>query len=155
MTLKIGAMVPELVRHLFRRPATVLYPFEKFTLPQGFRGKPVMDPMLCIGCRMCERDCPAEAIEIHEDPDTPPPAPEPASSEPAGTDAAAKPFKPKRQFYMVYYLDRCTHCAQCAETCPRKAIVMDGQYEDAAFSRDALRFVYKIQRATPGGPQQS
>jgi len=48
MSLKLGAMLPEVVRHLFRKPATVQYPFEKLELPKKFRGSPVMDPALCI-----------------------------------------------------------------------------------------------------------
>ena len=62
--MKIGVFMPELLRHLFKKPATVDYPFKKLEVPEGFRGTPFLHPELCIVCKACERDCPAEAIEI-------------------------------------------------------------------------------------------
>lgn len=126
MSLKLGAMLPDLVRHFFRKPATVQYPFEKLELPKKFRGNPVMDPALCIGCQMCVRDCPSEAIEIHKE------------SETTGEDG-----KVKKTFSMTFYLDRCSHCAQCEEVCPKKAIHLDSTFEHGAFDRGALKIIYK------------
>jgi len=62
--MKLGVFIPELLRHLFKKPATVDYPFKKLEVPPDFRGSPYLRPELCIACRACERDCPAEAIEI-------------------------------------------------------------------------------------------
>ncbi|HBE73106.1 MAG TPA: ferredoxin [candidate division Zixibacteria bacterium] len=126
MSQKLGAMLPDLIRHFFRKPATVQYPFEKLELPKKFRGNPVMDPALCIGCQMCVRDCPSEAIEIHK--------------ESEATDEAGKV---KRTFSMTFYMDRCAHCAQCEEVCPKKAIHLDSTFEHGAFDRGALKVVYK------------
>jgi hydrogenase-4 component H len=126
MRLKIGAMLPEVFRQLFKKPATVPYPFQKLQVPQTLRGNPVMNPGLCAGCRMCERDCPSEAIAIQKDSET--------------TDEQGKV---KKNFSMIFYLDRCTHCAQCEESCPKKAITMDNRFEDAAFNRESFKIVYK------------
>jgi len=126
MSLKLGAMLPEVLRHLFKKPATVQYPFQKLQVPKRYRGTPVMDPPLCIGCQMCVRDCPSEAIEINKESET--------------TDAEGKT---KKSFSMTLYLDRCTHCAQCEEVCPKKAIHLDETFEHAAFDRGALKFIYK------------
>ena len=62
--MRIAAFLPELLRHLFKKPATVDYPFKKLAVPKDFRGTPFLRPELCIVCRACERDCPAEAIDI-------------------------------------------------------------------------------------------
>ncbi len=66
MKIKILPFLPELVKHLFRKPATVKYPFEKLPVPEGFRGTPFLHPEKCIVCRICVMDCPAEAIEEGE-----------------------------------------------------------------------------------------
>ena len=129
MSIKLGAMFPEVFRHLFKKPATVQYPFEKNTVPKDLRGNPVMNPDLCIGCHMCERDCPAEAIEIAQQGET--------------TTAEGKV---KKRFMMTLYIDRCCHCAQCEESCPvkpAKAIRMNQEFEDAAFDRGSLKVIYK------------
>lgn len=129
MSLRLGAMLPEVFRHLFKRPATVLYPFEKNTVPKGLRGRPVMDPDKCIGCKMCERDCPAEAIEIKQESET-----------------TAGDGKVKRRYSMTLYIDRCAHCAQCEEVCPvkpEKAVRLNEFFEEAVFDRGALKFIYK------------
>jgi hydrogenase-4 component H len=126
MSLKLGAMLPEVMRHLFKKVATVPYPFQKLKVAKGFRGRPVMDAKLCIGCQMCVRDCPSEALEINKESER--------------TDEQGKVIK---SFSMTLYLDRCTHCAQCEEICPKKAVTLDEQYEEAAFDRGALKFIYK------------
>jgi formate hydrogenlyase subunit 6/NADH:ubiquinone oxidoreductase subunit I len=115
--MKVAAFLPELLRHLFRKPATIDYPFEKLRVPEGFRGTPFLHPELCIVCRACERDCPAEAIEI------------------SPVNEAEKTFK------MVIHNDRCVHCAQCVDSCPTtpKAMDIDALFEIAAFDRHDLK----------------
>ncbi|HMA52875.1 MAG TPA: 4Fe-4S dicluster domain-containing protein, partial [Acidobacteriota bacterium] len=92
--MRIAAFLPELLRHLFKKPATVDYPFKKLDVPKDFRGTPYLRPELCIVCKACERDCPAEAIEISD------------------VNAAEKRFR------MIIHNDRCIHCAQCVDVCP-------------------------------------
>ncbi len=124
-----GSMIPELLDNIRKKPVTRLYPFEKVTVPEGFRGTPQLNSALCLGCQACVRDCTSEAIQIllkKPDPSAPPPA-----------EGAKIPKK----FYMVLYLDRCIHCARCAEVCPKDAITMDREFEVANFTRDALRLI--------------
>jgi formate hydrogenlyase subunit 6/NADH:ubiquinone oxidoreductase subunit I len=129
---KAAVLVPELLRNLVERPVTRLYPFEKVHVPAGFRGVPRFTPETCSGCKVCVRDCPSEAIEIHV---------ETLPAEP-GVEGQPSP-KPKRKMSMVLYLDRCVHCGRCAEVCPRGSIILDDEFESAAFSRDTLRLVTK------------
>ena len=124
--MKIAAFLPELLRHLFKKPATVDYPFKKLEVPKGFRGTPFLHPELCIACRACERDCPAEAIEI------------------TSVSDAEKKFK------MIIHNDRCIHCAQCVDSCPVtpvKAMEMDHLFEIADFDRHNLKKEWVFVRA--------
>jgi len=123
--MKIAVFLPELLRHLFKKPATVDYPFKKLAVPKDFRGTPFLHPELCIVCKACERDCPAEAIEI-----TP-------------VNEAEKRFR------MVIHNDRCIHCAQCVESCPTtpKAMDIDSLFELAGFDRHDLKKDWVFVRA--------
>ncbi|MCX7705603.1 MAG: 4Fe-4S dicluster domain-containing protein [bacterium] len=122
MKLKPGMFIPELLKHLFRRPSTVNYPFEKLIIPKDFRGTPILKTELCIVCRACVRDCPAVAIEI-----------ETLSEE-------------EKKYKMTIHNDRCIHCAQCVESCPTKALYMDDSYEVATDNRWKLKFEYVYSR---------
>ena len=105
------AMIREVYRHLFKKRATVLYPFkerEKVHLPTDFRGKLAFYRERCIGCGLCFRVCPSETIEMITD------------------------EKGKRP---IFYLDRCTFCAQCEEICPVDAIEMTTDFEFVGFDR--------------------
>jgi formate hydrogenlyase subunit 6/NADH:ubiquinone oxidoreductase subunit I len=115
--MKLAVFLPELLRHLFKKPATVDYPFKKLAVPANFRGTPYLNPEMCIVCRACERDCPAEAIEI------------------SSVNEAEKRFK------MIIHNDRCIHCAQCVDSCPTapKAMLMDGLFELADDDRHKLK----------------
>ncbi len=80
---------------------------------------------MCIVCRACERDCPAEAIEI------------------TSVNEAEKTFR------MVIHNDRCIHCAQCVDSCPTtpKAMDMDSLFEIADFDRHNLKKAWVYARA--------
>jgi len=123
MSLKILPFLPELIRHIFKKPVTVKYPFEKLQVPKGFRGTPVLAPEKCIVCRACVRDCPAEALEI------------------LTVSEADKKFK------MVVHNDRCVHCAQCVDSCPTDAFSLDQEFELAAFDRHKLKYEYVYLKA--------
>ncbi len=128
---KAGVLVPELLRNLASRPVTRFYPFEKAVVPAGFRGTPRFKAANCIGCKVCMRDCPSDAIHIEVE--TLPPTEPAVEGQPAP--------KPRKKMTMVLYLDRCVHCERCAEVCPKDAIALDTEFEVAAFSRDSLRLV--------------
>lgn len=115
--MRIAVFLPELLRSLFKKPNTVDYPFKKLAVPEGFRGTPHLDPDMCIVCRACERDCPAEAIEI------------------TAVNEAEKRFR------MVIHNDRCIHCGQCVDSCPTvpKAMRIDSLFEIADDSRHKMK----------------
>ena len=121
--MRIAAFLPELLRHLFKKPATVDYPFKKTAVPKDFRGTPYLQPELCIVCKACERDCPAEAIVITE------------------VNAAEKLFN------MVIHNDRCVHCKQCVEVCPTGALLDREVWTES--TKDA--FLVPCRNACPAG----
>ncbi|OGD20879.1 MAG: hypothetical protein A2Y70_04715 [Candidatus Aminicenantes bacterium RBG_13_64_14] len=138
--MKIAVFLPELIRHLFKKPATVDYPFKKLEVPKDFRGTPYLNPEMCIVCLACERDCPAEAIEI------------------SSVNEVEKRFK------MVIHNDRCIHCAQCVDSCPTtpKAMQIDSLYEVADDDRHKMkkdwvyvRAVLKRKAAAPAAAPQA
>jgi formate hydrogenlyase subunit 6/NADH:ubiquinone oxidoreductase subunit I len=107
-------MIGEVYRNLMARRATILYPFkerEKVPIPEGLRGKIAFDRSQCVGCSLCARDCPSEAVEMIDD------------------------EKGKRP---IFHLDRCTFCAQCEEICAKGAIKLTQEFELASFDRNDL-----------------
>lgn len=111
---KLGAMLPEINKHLFRKRATVLYPFERLDLPKAFRGRPVYDPEKCsLKCKgLCATDCPSKAIIMEQ--------------------VGEKESRP------VFLLHRCAFCGQCAESCPFEAITLSDEFELAQYDKKSL-----------------
>ncbi|NVN89928.1 MAG: 4Fe-4S binding protein [Desulfuromonadales bacterium] len=111
-----GKMASEVLRHSVKTPATCNYPHEKQEMPDKFRGKIIFKSENCIGCKICVRDCPSEAIEI--------------------VKVAEKVFD------AVFHLDRCLYCGQCVESCPKGALETSVEYELAQIDKDKLRIVF-------------
>jgi formate hydrogenlyase subunit 6/NADH:ubiquinone oxidoreductase subunit I len=108
-----GKLIPYIMKMLFKKTATVKYPYEKADLPESFRGKIKFDAQKCIGCKICMRDCPANAIEIEK----------------IG----------EKQFRAMMSLDKCIYCAQCVDSCPKSALSATKEFELAGFDRNKMR----------------
>ena len=124
--IKPGKMAREVLKSLFLKPATVLYPYVKVQMPDRFRGKIKFTPSLCIGCKLCMRDCPTNAITITKVGD--------------------------KQFQAEFDLDKCIYCAQCADTCPKKALEATVEYELAQLQRDKLKVIFYAEPMPPSSP---
>jgi formate hydrogenlyase subunit 6/NADH:ubiquinone oxidoreductase subunit I len=85
--------LPTAIKNIFKKPFTYKYPYKPIILPQGFRGDFSWDRNKCIFCEVCERVCPAEAINVE---------------------------KEKKNY--EWDSGKCIFCAQCEENCPTKAI---------------------------------
>lgn len=59
-------------------------------IPENYRGKLEYDKECCIGCKMCVRVCPSEALVFKED-----------------------------EKKVKHYVSRCTFCGQCVNICPK------------------------------------
>jgi formate hydrogenlyase subunit 6/NADH:ubiquinone oxidoreductase subunit I len=116
-----GEMISVVLGSLFRKPATIRYPYAPFRMPDKFRGPPTFDSDLCNGCKLCVRDCPSAAITI--------------------TKVGEK------RFDETVDLGRCVYCGQCAETCPRKVITMSSEFELAQVAKGNLKVTYHVSPA--------
>ena len=96
------AMERELLRHLVKKPATIIYPFESPEPIKGTRAKVEIDILKCIGCGTCIHDCPAYALEM------------------IGKGLTCD---------MKWYFGRCVFCGQCVESCPRNAIKQTAEHD--------------------------
>jgi formate hydrogenlyase subunit 6/NADH:ubiquinone oxidoreductase subunit I len=64
--LRIPQIFKSTVSCFFTKPATTMYPYVKPQLPDNFRGQPIFDIRLCVGCGLCGKECPSRAIEMVE-----------------------------------------------------------------------------------------
>ncbi len=110
------------MREMFRRKATVNYPFEKNPLSPRFRGEHALrrypsGEERCIACKLCEAICPAQAITIEAEP---------------REDGSRRTTR--------YDIDmvKCIYCGFCQEACPVDAIVEGPNFEYATETREEL-----------------
>lgn len=117
--MKLGSMLGDVIRSLFRRPATQLYPYTRKPAPERFRGKLEWDPSKCSGCQLCIKDCPSEAIEL------------------------VVLDKVNKKFVLRYHQDRCTYCAQCVVNCRFNCLDMSNEmWELAAVNKEPFEVYY-------------
>ncbi|MDM7926342.1 MAG: 4Fe-4S binding protein [bacterium] len=121
--IRPGAMFGTLIASVFRKPATHRYPAARFEMPANFRGQIGFIAKNCIGCRMCMRDCPADAIEIRK----------------VG----------EKRFEARFDLGRCIYCAQCVDSCPKSALEATDRYELAGYNQDQLKAFFEAAPAPP------
>ncbi|MDD2716730.1 MAG: 4Fe-4S binding protein [Candidatus Wallbacteria bacterium] len=119
-----GKMTDFVLGLLFKKPATLDYPAtDKSGMPKGFRGRPCFHKNLCIGCKMCMRDCPSGAITIIK----------------AG----------EKIFDCELDQSKCIYCGQCVDSCPKKALEITSLFELAAFDTKSLRIDINVDSPVP------
>jgi ech hydrogenase subunit F len=106
-------MTGTILRSLFSRPATRLYPTrvkEARHVP-GTRGRIEIDIERCTMCQLCQKRCPTDAIVVTR---------------------AAREWTIDRL--------RCCSCNACVEACPPGCLTMDEHYPAPTVTRDKDAF---------------
>ncbi len=96
-SFKLGGMT---LRSLFSKPETTCYPFETKPAPAGLKGHIENEMSTCILCGICQKSCPAGAIEVDRQ---------------AGTWSINR--------------FRCVQCGTCARVCPKHSLRMEPTYQ--------------------------
>ncbi|GAB4113132.1 MAG: hypothetical protein Kow00103_04450 [Candidatus Caldatribacteriota bacterium] len=111
----------ELLKQLFKKPATNLFPIAYYPesvldllarvekgevkvnppveVPDKFRGKITYQREDCIGCKLCIKVCPSQAIE----------------------------FLPEQKKIKIH-IDHCIFCSQCNDICPKDCLHMSEEF---------------------------
>ena len=106
-------VLAETIKKLVSKPFTIQYPKAKPKIPENFRGRHLYEKKLCIFCRLCERNCPNDAIRVD----------------------------PGKRVWQVD-LGKCIFCQVCEEVCPTGAVRLGKSYELAGVKKKEfiLRF---------------
>jgi len=83
-------------------------------IPSNYRGKLIYDKECCIGCKLCTRVCPSEALVF---------------------DAEKRKVK--------HYVARCTFCGQCVNICPKSCFEFSDEFLIAGIDKYSDELVYE------------
>jgi formate hydrogenlyase subunit 6/NADH:ubiquinone oxidoreductase subunit I len=119
-------MIGEAFRHLIKKPATTSYPFQKVGPEPGFRGQIKFNAARCIGCKLCQKDCPSGALVINKVGD--------------------------KRFEAVFELDKCIYCGQCVESCNKDAMEITAEFELAQLDKAKFKVVFQAPPAPAAAP---
>jgi len=129
MKTKVGAVVFEAVKSIFKKPVTSEYPRKKREIHKKFAGMISFEQDKCIGCNMCVRNCPANAIQITKVPDK------------------------DKVFSCTLSLANCIFCSQCVFVCPKKALYTTNKFELA--QTDKSKLTVKLEEVAAAEKEQS
>lgn len=92
-------MLTTILKNLFSRPVTRLYPVQPRQPSPSARGRLILDMSKCTLCTACEKRCPAGAIEIK-----------------------------RQEGYYKYDPFSCIVCGACVEACPMRCLEVDSTW---------------------------
>ena len=123
---KMFTLARRIVGNLFKKPATIQYPFEPVEFPERMRGHISIRIEDCITCGLCARACPSLAIQVDRK---------------AGT-------------WTISRFD-CVQCGSCVLACPKKCRVgrrrRGGSRRQAGDGCGEVRILYALCKEVPAG----
>ena len=122
------------LRHTFRKRATILYPEEKPSIPPRWRGRIILSrgpggAERCVACYLCAVACPVDCISLQ-----------------ATEDEHGRRYP---EFFRINF-SRCIFCGFCEEACPTYAIQLTPDFEICEYNRQNL--VYEKEDLLISGP---
>ncbi len=105
------------IRYFFTKPVTVQFPEEKMEVAPRYRGIHYLEQDLCIACRVCEKACPIDCIEIR------------FKRHPGGVNEWF-------EFSLDY--NKCMFCELCCIPCPKSCIHEGREYSMVRYDRSEL-----------------
>lgn len=115
------------IKHLGKRPATLMYPHERPDLAPRARGVIALMEENCTVCMLCSRECPDWCIYIESHKETVPAAKE---------GGRARTRNVLDRFAIDFSL--CMYCGICVEVCPFDALWWSPEFEYCEFTIGAL-----------------
>lgn len=106
----LGVTLKHILQIGDRGTVTVQYPYERMELEERFRGLHAVDENLCIGCGICEMNCPNGTIRIVR----------------------------HNKWYPEVKLGQCLFCGICVDVCPMGAMKMTKEFELATYERENM-----------------
>lgn len=131
------------LKYMFKRPITILYPEEKRHLPARSRGRHFLTKWedgkeRCVGCELCAIVCPSQAIYVKA-----------AQNDPDNPVSHGERYAEDYQINML----RCIFCGYCEEACPTGAVILGNEYELSGYTRESL--IYTKEMLTEKNPGDS
>lgn len=103
-------MTLDVLKNMLKKPFTKDYPKKKTKVAKAFRGVIEVDRPKCIGCYLCQINCPTGAIVVNK------------KTKKAEVD-----------------MGLCILCSLCAEVCPVKCIHFRNEYEISVKDKKKLK----------------
>jgi len=120
------------IKHYFAPKVTQLYPEVKPALPPTVKSSFGLNVDKCIACGLCAAACPNRVITVS-----------------TGKDENNKKKLTGHEMNMQY----CLFCGLCVEACPTSAMIIEQDFELAAYSREATkRVLYRENQAPEAVP---
>lgn len=105
--MSLFSMSKIVLKNLFSRPATRMYPFAERKLIKNSRGKIMIKIEDCVYCGLCRNKCPTAAISVERE---------------------AKKWGIDRL--------RCITCNYCVDVCPKKCLRMESEHSKPTVTKD-------------------
>jgi len=107
----VFGMLGQIIKNFFTGYATRLYPFEQRKLYENLRGELKIHIDKCTFCMVCEKRCPADAIEVD-----------------------------RKEGIWTLNPSRCILCNVCVEDCKYDALYMDNHWRAPYTENKSISF---------------